>query len=507
MSNRAERSSENRASPTPMAYSVLDTISAAVIVFLIIATPWFFGTTEDWSVWTMNVACYVLGGLLILKHLVRGVKKFEPQRWEEETRSAAWFRRIFLVANLAVLGFCLVAAINARATFTLFEQRFEYHENFVPWLPHSYDSRMSWFVFWQYLGLFFFFWALRDWILAKSRRERRRVRRPDDELSPELRKRSVPLLTDRMRWLLWVVCLNAMALAVVGLLQRLDGTAKLLWIRDSYWNRADSTFGPYSYRSNGAQYLNLIWPVCVGFWWMLNEARRSLTGRPLKMGEGPHLILIPATVVMVLAISITLSRGGVLIAVINFGLIFLLLVFHKRTRWSTRVGFVVLGVAIAISAWFLGGDVIALRLKAIEKEGWGGRGEIWQNSKLIAEDFPVYGSGPGTFRSVYQMYRQEPGQQWHAFLHDDWLETRITFGYVGFGLVLLNLFLLLFAWFVPGKIEAPFVLPATVFIGLAGCLVHAKFDFPLQTYSILFTFILLCAILFCLSSRRDVAEA
>jgi len=42
-------------------------------------------------------------------------------------------------------------------------------------------------------------------------------------------------------------------------------------------------------------------------------------------------------------------------------------------------------------------------------------------------------------------------------------------------------------------------------MALAGCLVHARFDFPLQIYSILFLFLLLCAILSTLSlrSRND----
>lgn len=509
MSARAEKPRSSRSSESsarsPRAHGIFEVVSATVIFFLVLATPWLYGTTEHWSIWTMNISCYLLGLLLLGKFLLRAIRKYQPPRWEEETRAGAWFRRLFFLANLSVLAYCLIAAVNARATFILYEQRFEYHDQYLSWLPFSYDSNLSWSVFWQYLALFFLFWALRDWLLGKSRRERRRARRPEDELSPEARKKRVPLLTDRVRWLLWAICLNGMVLAAVGLIQRLDGTPKLLWLRDSYWGQAETTFGPYSYRSNGAQYLNLIWPLCVGFWWMLNEARRSLSGKPLRMGEGPHLILIPATIIMVVAIFISLSRGGLVIAAFNFLLIFFLLLFYRRSRWTTRAAFVALGIVIAATAWFLGGDALAERLKSIELEQLDSRGKIWENGKLIAEDFPLFGTGPGTFRSVYQMYRQ-PGQEWHAYLHDDWLETRITFGYLGMTLILLNLVLLPFAWLVPGKIESPLILPVTVFVALAGCLAHAKFDFPLQTYSILLTFIVLCAILFCLSRRRNSPE-
>ena len=105
------------------------------------------------------------------------------------------------------------------------------------------------------------------------------------------------------------------------------------------------------------------------------------------------------------------------------------------------------------------------------------------------------------------MYRMEPGQVWQAWLHDDWFETRITFGWVGFGLVMLNLLVVVSAWLCRGGIPVPWFLPSSILVALAGCLVHAKFDFPLQTYSVLFTFILLCGILFCLSVRGERAAA
>ena len=31
-------------------------------------------------------------------------------------------------------------------------------------------------------------------------------------------------------------------------------------------------FGPYAYRANASQYFNLLWPVCLGFWWTLNRS-------------------------------------------------------------------------------------------------------------------------------------------------------------------------------------------------------------------------------------------
>ena len=124
-----------------------------------------------------------------------------------------------------------------------------------------------------------------------------------------------------------------------------------------------------------------------------------------------------------------------------------------------------------------------------------GRAEIYTNSRQIASDFPAFGTGPGSFRSVYHMYRTETKQPWHGFVHDDWLETRVTFGRVGIGLLSINLLLLGFWIFAPGRIGVSRFFSICGVTALAGALVHAKFDFPFQTYSVLFTFIVVAAIL------------
>jgi hypothetical protein len=40
-------------------------------------------------------------------------------------------------------------------------------------------------------------------------------------------------------------------------------------------------------------------------------------------------------------------------------------------------------------------------------------------------------------------------------------------------------------------------------VALGGCLLHARFDFPLQMYSILLLFLALCAVLFSLSRAEE----
>ncbi|MDA1277103.1 MAG: hypothetical protein O2960_24070 [Verrucomicrobia bacterium] len=66
---------------TPRLYKICDGLTEAVIYFMVVFSPWAFGTTQDWSLWTMNVCGYVLGALLITKWMVRWKTEFRPERW------------------------------------------------------------------------------------------------------------------------------------------------------------------------------------------------------------------------------------------------------------------------------------------------------------------------------------------------------------------------------------------------------------------------------------------
>ena len=119
----------------------------------------------------------------------------------------------------------------------------------------------------------------------------------------------------------------------------------------------------------------------------------------------------------------------------------------------------------------------------------------------MARDFQWFGTGPGTFGSVFQLYRGGTDDYWPAQLHNDWLETQITFGRIGSVLIGISGVLVLARWFLRGGIHGGRRLVAMLWLALAGGLVHARWDFPFQIHSLVFLFIVWCAVLFSLSRR------
>lgn len=131
-----------------------------------------------------------------------------------------------------------------------------------------------------------------------------------------------------------------------------------------------------------------------------------------------------------------------------------------------------------------------------------GREKTYELAAKMATDYPVFGTGPGSFEAVFQLYRNTLEDYWPAQLHNDWMETRITFGWVGSALIAAAFGLVLLRWpLIPHGKPAPRLFTAMIWIAMVGCLIHARVDFPFQIYSILMLFLLHCAVLFTLAKE------
>src|ERR1044071_3826010 len=171
-------------------YRVCDDLSEPLIYFMVLFSPWAFGATQPWAIWTMNVVGYILGALLLGKLAVRHWKGYRPPRWEgsreQGARSAERKHRTaepaegtpapggegrgeggssskirdprsrmegshrpspishlpssgsgLAILTVLTLGYCLISAVNARSTYHRQDLSFEYHR-YLTWLPHSF---------------------------------------------------------------------------------------------------------------------------------------------------------------------------------------------------------------------------------------------------------------------------------------------------------------------------------------------------------------------------------
>jgi O-antigen ligase len=461
-----------------------------LLCLMVVFSPWAFGTTQDWAIQVMNSGGYALGVLLGAKWLLRRTGRWQPPMWgrkDGQSPSRTWISRGLATSTILIVGYCLVSAANARSTFVPTEYRFNYHDC-LTWLPHSYDSVLGWQAFWNYLALACGFWAVRDWLLVKSKKDLAQLQ----PYEVEAVRRGYALPT-RLRVLAWVISLNGALLAAEGLVQHTVGDGRLLWIITPSINKSpDAQFGPYAYRSNAAQYFLLAWPFALGLWWVLRANARWTTRKALTYRN-----LLPCIFLIALAPLVSLSRAGTIIGSVSLAIaLFIVAKAEYRSGRKRLPGMVLLlGLALLL-AGLMEWQHLDNRFHERTLDSY--RHVIWQNSWEIAKEHPVFGTGPGTFESVYHLYRTEVNSIWFAAAHNDWLETLLTFGIVGSVPIVGGLLLLLGRWWVPGGIAVHRLFMLMIYLALGSCFVYAIVDFPLQVYSVLFLVVLECSVLSCL---------
>jgi hypothetical protein len=552
-------------------YHVCERLTEAVLCFAVVFNPWVFGTTQRWAIWLMNIAGYVLGGLLAMKWLVRLTTGYCPARWPPSPQQSSATRSRWLTGAMAVLttlflGYVLAGAINARAVFHVDRLDFEYFAC-IPWLPRSYDRSATWFQFWEYLGLACVFWATRDWLGGMAPEELEAYERaprasastapgvsrhhrhhpltptlsPSDgeredhrpslvfPLAPAEGERAgergnrwycsdapaAPARTwmhaasgermpVRLRRLLLVLCLTGSLAAVEGIVQRLAGSNKLLFLVQPRFNQeAEAEFGPYAYRTNAAEYFNLLWPVCAGLAFLTVQAASRDRQEGRRRRGNAHRWLAAGAALMGAGPLIASSRGGSIIAAGMLpAVLVVMLTIPRGVTIGSKVGLGLLFAAAIQVAFVFGWDALEQRFEEDSLSEMSGRVAIYRQAQGVAKDHPLFGSGAGTFASLYWLYRTDPDAEWCAYLHNDWLEARITLGWIGFSLLLVLLAVPFAHWFLGSGVPLPGLLGVLICLAMAGCLVHARFDFPFRVHSVATVFLLYCSVLSCSGSAR-----
>jgi O-antigen ligase len=213
--------------------------------------------------------------------------------------------------------------------------------------------------------------------------------------------------------------------------------------------------GTYVNRSHFAGYMGLVTPLGIGY--LLGNVTKTVAGehglkdriigflntaRASKSG-----VLLVMVTTMILGIAFSLSRMGVfsfVIAVLFMGFISIL----NRQKKLASFFFAILSLGFVASVWY-GLEPIERRYTHLAEDLSGGRAVIWGSTVKLVGDFPLTGTGLGTYGAVFQRYRPEDVLSLrfeHA--HNDYLEIvsevgasgalPLAFGAVYFAILVLK---------------------------------------------------------------------
>jgi len=215
----------------------------------------------------------------------------------------------------------------------------------------------------------------------------------------------------QIRQLIYLIIGVATFLSVFGLFKKF-GANPFPW-----WDYGDLKYSPdflsatYGNHNHLAGYLEMAIPLILGLF---------LTGYK----GGKLFLMIYLTFILLTALVLSLSRGGWIGSLLGLSLMAFALL---TSRYFKRKGFILaaIGGSLALALIVLVSTPVVERVRtAIEKEeeaSFSSRMVAWGGVVDMIGDYPLLGTGPGTFPTIFTQY-QPPGLSRHfTKAHNDYL--------------------------------------------------------------------------------------
>jgi len=433
-------------------------------VFILGTIPILFAAVQPW-VWSVYTIC-IFAAYLILLWQARRHRTFVPS-WIFILSVGTFF--VITLFQYLPLPPNMLSFLSPFRFRVLAESR-AIIDRPLSWQPLSYSplSSVAWWTF--LLSLVMFFLIFRKCCASRS----------------------------TLKFFFWIMMGVATIEALYGLIQALIPTLGALWV--DYYGLGNAR-GTFINRNHFAGFMEMIWPLGLGFTLAQGNWQKEMRFRDLLGSERPYqqFLLSLVIVIMLLALLFSKSRGGITGAFIGF-MTFVLLMRTGNRRLPASF-WVIIGAIVVLITYYsfqIGVDPIIERFLIIS--GNISRLDLWHNSLVILKDHPL-GIGLGTFKLVYPVYNVSTiSDKVARYAHNDYLQLLVEAGWVGF-LALVGGFAIFMMKSIRKvkKLHIPddplrFFLAVGALSGLVSMAFHSFFDFNLQMPANCVYFVTLIAI-------------
>lgn len=228
--------------------------------------------------------------------------------------------------------------------------------------------------------------------------------------------------------------------AIYGVLMHLSGV-KGVYLGEEFVH-GGSASGFYPNRNHFAGMLEMMLAIGIGLLIAGLADRKATSWKKVAANLiewilSPKMLLRLSLCILVIALTTTHSRMGntaFFASLLIAGLIGIALSKHAtRNVVVLLVSLVVLDLAI-VGSWF-GVEKLVKRLEETTVQHVQEREEPAAYALGIIENYPVLGSGAGSFYVTFPMYRPETIPLFYDYAHNDYAQIASETGVVGFGLL------------------------------------------------------------------------
>ncbi len=245
---------------------------------------------------------------------------------------------------------------------------------------------------------------------------------------------------EQARTLIYAAIFTGFALATLSIIQKYSYNGKALWIWKPITAHAHP-YGPFVNRNHFAGYINLLIPLGIGMAMyeaervgMATKSRLKVLKRILFDEKGSRaFVFVFVSIIMAVALFLSLSRGGMISFVGALFFMSLLLVSRRSIR-RRAVTIVFISCILGLITWF-GWDPIIHRLETFKylarqpQAEW--RLTVWRDTIEMFKNYPLFGTGIGTYSNTFPMYKSDELFLTATHPENDYLQILSEGGIIG----------------------------------------------------------------------------
>ncbi|MFQ5673601.1 MAG: O-antigen ligase family protein [Nitrospinales bacterium] len=448
---------------------LINSFPQRLLLFLIIFTPLAFGSVHVWAFTVMEIGVLILVIIFTFKML--------SDRKEIKWAKTPVYALMFLFAAYVFLQ---TVPVSDRILQAIAPKQLEIHQRLDAVLQteeptHSasalslnpHHTRVALFKLLGYFGVFLF--------IINTIRTRKQIN----------------------QIVLAVISMGVFE-SLYGMAQKVSGSHNILWWSNIFGSSRIS--GTFINTDHLAGFLEMVIMLNIGY--VISLGRRRRRNRPREQQTwrqrlsgflrreqtyNKQILLIYPIAIMLIGLFLTASRGGLL--AFAAGLVTIVLFSMRQLKPRTTFGLMTLIVGIVFA--FSTGleeqtiDTISKRYQTLFAPKLAGqvRLDVYESTKPLVNDFPVTGTGWGTFPDIYPKYQPKKLIWFFTNAHNDWLELLIETGAIGSTLALMMIFFYFYRFI---RLWATRNDPYAIGIGLgvlgsaAAIFTHSLMDFNLH---------------------------
>ena len=296
----------------------------------------------------------------------------------------------------------------------------------------------------------------------------------------------------KIRRILTSIVIFAFSLSLFAIIQKLTWNGKIFWFRGLRYG--GSPFGPYVNHNHYAGYMEMVIPLAIGLIFLSKDINK-------------RLMLGFMTIVMAGTVFMSNSRAGMVSMICSLVFLSLMLTLSKNPKHRFPFVFLIV-ISLLLFLAYIGilSDSLNRILTLTEPDRLSQelRPKVWKDSLNIYKDFPIFGSGLGTFENVFPKYKSFANQITFSHAENEYLQALTECGALGFLIILWGIIIFFKTIFRYAKKD---LMTLCLFTSAVAIAIHSLFDFNLHIPANAVIFSIIISLIFAWNYARGYGKA